>query len=80
LGGTLALLEACGADVVVMAHRGLDGFARIADIWRGAMVRRHVEVEFWRIARADIPEGRAERAEWLFEFWSRIDHWLAEPA
>ena len=80
LGGTLALIEACEADVVVMAHRGLDGFARVADIWRGAMVRTHVEVQFWRIRRVDIPTGRAERAEWLFDLWGRIDRWVGEPA
>lgn len=79
LGGTLALLDASSADVVVMAHRGLDGFARIADIWRGAMVRRHVEVEFWRIPRSEIPTGRAERSEWLFDLWMRIDRWVGEP-
>jgi 1-acyl-sn-glycerol-3-phosphate acyltransferase len=79
LRGTLALLDACSADVVVMAHRGLDGFARIADIWRGAMVRRQVEVEFWRIPRSEIPVGRAERSEWLFHLWTRIDRWVGEP-
>ncbi len=79
-GGTLALLEGCRADVVVMAHRGLDGFARVADIWRGAMVGRQIEVEFWRIARADIPEGRSERIDWLFDLWARMDRWIAGPA
>lgn len=80
LGGTLALVEACEADVVIMAHRGLDGFARVADIWRGAMVKTHVEVQFWRVPRSDIPTGRAERAEWLFDLWGRIDRWVGEPA
>jgi 1-acyl-sn-glycerol-3-phosphate acyltransferase len=80
LGGTLALLDGCDADVVVMTHRGLDGFARVADIWRGAMVRRQVEVEFWRIPRTEIPSGRAERADWLFDLWARIDTWIANPA
>ncbi|MEX2654688.1 MAG: 1-acyl-sn-glycerol-3-phosphate acyltransferase [Acidimicrobiia bacterium] len=77
LAGTLTLLDGCNADVVVMLHRGLDGFARIADIWQGAMVRRSVEVEFWRILRADIPTGRAERADWLFDLWNRVDAWIA---
>ena len=79
-GGTLALLESCEADVVVMAHRGLDGFARVADIWRGAMVGAQVEVQFWRVPRRDIPTGRAERIEWLFDLWGRIDRWVGEPA
>lgn len=76
--GTLALLDASEADVVVMAHRGLDGFARVADIWRGAMVRRQVDVEFWRVPRAVIPTGRIERTEWLFELWRRVDDWIGD--
>jgi 1-acyl-sn-glycerol-3-phosphate acyltransferase len=79
-GGTVALLEGCDADVVVMAHRGLDGFARVADIWRGAMVRRQVEIQFWRIPRSDIPAGRSERIEWLFDLWSGVDRWVGRPA
>jgi 1-acyl-sn-glycerol-3-phosphate acyltransferase len=75
--GALALLEACTADVVVMAHRGLDGFARVADIWKGALVRTHIDVAFWRIPRTDIPEGRAERVEWLFEVWRDLDAWVS---
>lgn len=79
-GGTLALLDACTADVVVMVHRGLDGFARIADIWRGAMVRRQVDVEFWRIPRTEIPEGDVARTRWLFDLWGRVDTWVGGPA
>lgn len=79
-GGTLALLDACTADVVVMAHRGLDGFARIADIWQGAMVRREVEVFFFRVPRSEIPTDRAGRIEWLYDVWHRVDRWIAEPA
>jgi 1-acyl-sn-glycerol-3-phosphate acyltransferase len=78
--GTLALLEGCDADVVVMAHRGLDGFARVADIWRGAMVHTHVDVGFWRVSRSTIPEGRTDRTEWLFRLWADIDAWIAERA
>jgi 1-acyl-sn-glycerol-3-phosphate acyltransferase len=74
--GVLALLESSTADVVVMTHRGLDGFARVADIWKGAMVRTHVDIAFWRIPRSQIPDGRAERVEWLFEMWRDIDGWV----
>lgn len=78
--GTLALLEGCDADVVVMAHRGLDGFARVADIWRGAMVHTHVDVGFWRVPRSAIPEGRTDRTDWLFRLWAEIDAWIADRA
>lgn len=80
--GTLALLEGRMSDVVVMAHRGLEGFARVADIWRGGMVRTLVQVRFWRIPADEIPEGRSARTEWLFSIWQELDDWVAgaEPA
>lgn len=75
-GGTLALLEATGADVVVLTHRGLDSFARLPDIWRGAMVGRDVHVKLWRIGAQSIPSGRQPRTEWLFEVFQQIDDWI----
>jgi 1-acyl-sn-glycerol-3-phosphate acyltransferase len=80
LGGPLALLESCAADVVVLAHRGLDGFARVADIWRGGMVRTRVTVRFHRVPRSEIPDDRASRAEWLFGVWQDLDDWVGRPA
>lgn len=79
-GGTIALLEGRPTDVVVLAHRGLEGFASVTDIWRGAMVGRTIRVRLTRYPIADIPEGRADRAEWLFERWAEIDDWIrSEP-
>lgn len=75
-GGVLALLESCRADIVVLAHRGLDGFARLADIWRGAMVGVRVDVRMWRIGADRVPEDRQGRIEWLFELWHEVDGWI----
>ncbi len=76
IGGTLALLDS-GHDVVVCGHEGLDGFARIGDIWSGALVGRTVSVRFWRTAARDIPTDRKARIEWLYDQWERIDDWIA---
>jgi len=78
--GTLALLDATVCDVVFMAHRGLDGFARVVDIWRGSMVGSRVDVWFRRVPRADIPSGRDARIEWLFSEWTRMDAWIGRGA
>lgn len=75
-GGTLALLEGSTADVVVLAHRGLEGFARVQDMWKGGIVGSRIDVLFHRIARAEIPEGRTDRVQWLFETWREIDTWV----
>lgn len=78
--GTLAVLEASTADVVVLAHHGLEGLARIADVLRGGLVGSSVRVRFWRIARSQIPDGLSARTEWLYRLWAEIDQWVAEAA
>jgi hypothetical protein len=42
------------------------------------MVGRSVDVEFWRIARSDIPGHRSDQAVWLFKQWAEIDRWILE--
>lgn len=76
-GGVLALLEASRADVVVMAHHGLDGFADLKDIWNGGMVGRTVAVRLTRVPFDQVPQGRAEITEWLFGVWQEMDDWLS---
>jgi 1-acyl-sn-glycerol-3-phosphate acyltransferase len=75
-GGTLALLDASTADVVVLAHRGLEGFARVSDIWNGRLVGSEVQLRFWRVPRPQIPDGDPERTEWLFRLWAEVDAWV----
>lgn len=76
IGGALALLDQ-GYDVLLCGHEGLDGFARISDVWSGALVGRTVRVRFWRKTAESIPQVRAERIEWLFDQWTAIDRWIA---
>ena len=77
LGGPLALLEATSpADVIVLTHHGLDGFAQLRDIWAGGMVNTTVLVEFWRVPRRDLPAERADQINWLYDVWDRIDGWI----
>lgn len=76
LGGPLALLAASDADVVVLAHRGLDGFATVADIWAGGIVGTRVAVRLTRIRRAEIPAERSDQAVWLHRVWAEVDDWV----
>lgn len=76
--GTLALLAATTADVVVLAHRGLEGFARMSDVWAGGLVGSEVELSFWRVPRSLIPEDDEARAEWLFRLWAEVDSWVVD--
>jgi 1-acyl-sn-glycerol-3-phosphate acyltransferase len=79
LGGVSALLKtAPTADVVLLGHHGLEGFARVGDVWRGAMLGQTVRVRFWRHAAGSIPSSRTGRADWLFDQWAEIDGWIEE--
>lgn len=77
-GGVLALLDAPPAcDVLFIAHHGLEGFAHVADVLRGALVGRTVRLRFWRVPAAAIPPGAEERRAWLADEWQRMDDWLS---
>lgn len=75
-GGTLAILEATDADVVVLAHRGLEGLATAREIWAGDLVGSRISVRMWRIGREKIPSGRSEQVDWLHALWAEIDDWV----
>jgi 1-acyl-sn-glycerol-3-phosphate acyltransferase len=77
LGGVVALLEgAPEADVLVVAHHGLEGLRSVGDIWRGGLVGLVLRVRIARIARSEVPKDAAGRAEWLHRAWEGVDEWL----
>lgn len=77
LGGTLALLEGrTGADAVFCVHFGFDGIRSFYDFLGGGLIDRIIEVEFWRVPAARIPEDREEQIDWLYHHWSRVDEWV----
>jgi 1-acyl-sn-glycerol-3-phosphate acyltransferase len=76
--GVLALLDASkAADVLVVAHTGLEGLANIADLIRLGTSERHIRVRLWRVPRASIPDERDARVRWLYDEWARVDAFVA---
>jgi 1-acyl-sn-glycerol-3-phosphate acyltransferase len=76
-GGPLALLaHQPPLDVVLVAHTGLEGATRLADLWRGALVGSRLRVRLERVAAADLPADDAGRLRWLHERWLAIDAWI----
>ncbi|HEU4319835.1 MAG TPA: lysophospholipid acyltransferase family protein [Acidimicrobiia bacterium] len=76
--GTLAILEATTADVVVLAHVGLEGLATVRDMWAGGLVGATIQVAMWRVPRSTIPAERNDQVVWLFELWRAVDEWVVE--
>lgn len=78
-GGALALLDAAPeTDVLIVAHRGLEGFAEIADLFSGAVVGKSVDIRVWRVPWREIPKTKPERERWLFDWWKRVDDFVSE--
>lgn len=78
-GGLIAALEAAPeADVLMVAHTGLDHVLTVRDIWRELPMDKQITMAWWRVPRAEIPLDRAGQIEWLFGWWDRIDDWIEE--
>ena len=80
-GGPLALLDAQpGADVLFLAHVGLEGAATLGHVWRGALIERPARLGSWCERGTDVPRTPAERLAWLDAQWRRMDEWIARLA
>ncbi len=78
-GGTFAAMDAAPeADVLFVAHTGLEQLSSPKDLWDGLPMDREVRLTWWSVHREDIPTDREERVVWLFEWWERIDTWIEE--
>lgn len=78
-GGVLAALDAAPeADVLMVAHTGLDHLLTVGDLWRELPMDKQITMRWWRVAREEIPADREERIEWLFGWWERIDDWIED--
>ncbi|HEY1820660.1 MAG TPA: 1-acyl-sn-glycerol-3-phosphate acyltransferase [Trebonia sp.] len=85
--GALAAIAACPrADVVFVAHTGLDRLVSVADVWRSLQADLEISAHWWRVPAANVPRGasRDTQVAWLYDWWERVDAWItaenpAEP-
>ena len=78
-GGLLAALDAApGADVVLVAHTGLDHMLTVGDVWREIPMDKQIIMRWWLVPREEIPDGREARIDWLFTWCEQIDEWIDE--
>jgi 1-acyl-sn-glycerol-3-phosphate acyltransferase len=80
-GGVLAAITACpGADVIFVAHAGLDRMVSVADVWRNLPMDQVVRAKWWRVPAGEVPRaaGHETQVRWLYDWWQRIDEWITE--
>jgi 1-acyl-sn-glycerol-3-phosphate acyltransferase len=79
-GGALAAIAACpAADVIFVAHAGLDRLVSVGDVWRSLPMDQVVHATWWRVPAAEVPGpgDREAQVTWLYDWWQRIDTWIS---
>ena len=77
--GTCATLDgAPDADVVVLAHTGLEGLAGPKDALRMVPFKHPIRLHTYRVPRDEVPDDDEQRARWLYDQWAIVDDWIDE--
>ncbi len=78
-GGVFAAIDAApSADVIFVAHTGLDDLITVGDVWRALPMEQMIRARWWRVPAAEVPRERDEVVRWLYDWWERIDAWIAD--
>jgi hypothetical protein len=78
--GALAAIAACPqADVIFVAHTGLDRLVSVRDVWRSLQADMEIRARWWRVPAANVPRSvsRDTQITWVYDWWQRIDAWIA---
>jgi 1-acyl-sn-glycerol-3-phosphate acyltransferase len=76
-GGAFAAIESAPtADVIFVAHTGLDDLITVGDVWRALPMEQVIRAQWWRVPAAEVPRERDEVVRWLYDWWERIDAWI----
>ncbi|MGY1731573.1 lysophospholipid acyltransferase family protein [Geodermatophilus sp. SYSU D01045] len=77
-GGVVAALQAAPhADVVLVAHTGLEHLSTVRDVWRGLPIDKTLHLRWWFIPAAEVPRDEAGLTDWLYRWWETIDDWIS---
>ncbi|HWG13288.1 MAG TPA: 1-acyl-sn-glycerol-3-phosphate acyltransferase [Streptosporangiaceae bacterium] len=80
-GGVLAAVRASPeADVIFVAHAGLDRLVTVGDVWRDMPINQTVVARWWRVPAALVPRdaGHEAQVKWLYDWWQLIDAWISD--
>jgi 1-acyl-sn-glycerol-3-phosphate acyltransferase len=76
-GGLIAAHEAAPqADIIFVAHTGIEHLATVRDIWHGLPQEKTLRMRWNFVPAADIPQDADEFRDWLFDWWADIDCWI----
>ncbi len=70
------LLEQPGADVVVVAHTGLEDLDSLKAIWKAIPVQKTLYVGWQHWLASSLPTDVDALSDWLFDRWEDVDDWI----
>ena len=80
-GGVQAALAAApGADVLFVAHTGLEHFSTVRDIWAGLPMDTTVRLRWDFVPASEVPRDPDDQVDWLYARWSDLDAWITAQA
>lgn len=80
-GGAFTAIAACpSADVIFVAHAGLDRLVSLGDIWRHLPMDTPIRAKWWRVPVDEVPRDMDHEAQlaWLYDWWAMIDAWISQ--
>ena len=77
-GGVKLLESTPDADVVFIAHRGVDDAAAMSDLITGGLTKAHVEIKMWRVPAASVPRTKEDVRKFFVDHWKKIDKFVGE--
>jgi 1-acyl-sn-glycerol-3-phosphate acyltransferase len=76
--GALALLEKNpGCDLLVIAHRGLEGATSFAAFTNGSLVGMDVGIRIFHVPFEELPKDAESQKELLTKLWREVDRFAA---
>jgi 1-acyl-sn-glycerol-3-phosphate acyltransferase len=75
-GAIAALRGHPDADVIFAAHTGLGLAAFPGQLWRDPPIGRTLTAHMWRVAPDERPHDPDGAADWLYDWWERLDAWV----
>lgn len=75
--GAIAAFRGSGdTDVIFAAHTGLGLGAFPRELWRRPPIGRTLHTRMWLAPAPERPKDQERQAEWLYEWWQRLDQWV----
>ena len=76
-GVAAALRGAPHADVVFVAHTGLEHLGTLRDLWRGLPMDKTLHLRWWFVPAAEVPRDETQLIDWLYHWWETVDDWIS---